>query len=123
MYPLWQNILFVAFLIIWFAGAGVLVLRYFARENRYLRQFPPVDGVPLDAWPRHANPFGAWNRAIGRAQMHKQPDPELERQRLDLRRYRRQVVRWIFGFPILVIVVVIVVNLLLHAARVMHWLP
>jgi hypothetical protein len=123
MYPQWQNLIFIAFLIIWFAGAFVLFVRYLARENTYLRQFPPVDGVPLDAWPPSGNPFGARNRAVRRAQGQQQPNPELEHQRLGLRRRWRYVMFWVFGFPLLFIVVVIVVNLLLHAARVMHWLP
>lgn len=117
-----QNIIFFAFLITWFGGGVVLYVRFLKRQRAYLRHFAPVDGVPLDAL-RGGNPFGARSRATFRVMLQRQSDPELERMRRDLWRRWRPVVLWIYGFPFLVICVVIGVAVLVHVALGLRLLP
>ncbi len=118
----WQNSIFYALQITWVGGAVLLYLRHLKRERAYLRHFPPVDGVPLDAL-RGGNPFGARSRAAFRVMLRRQPEPELERMRRDLWRRWRYVLLWIYGFPVGVIGVIVGVAVLVHLVRAMRLLP
>lgn len=92
------------------------------KATRLPANFPPVDGVPLDAL-QGGNPFGARSRATFRAMLQRQPDPELERTRRDVRRRWLPVALWIYGFSVLVICMVFSVAVLRHVARGMRLLP
>lgn len=48
MDPVWQNIFAVIFVIAWIGMTIVLFARYRAMQRKYLRQYPPVAGIPLD---------------------------------------------------------------------------
>lgn len=105
----------------WLGGTVILYLRFLKRQRGYLRNFPPVDSVPLDTLG--GNPFGAWSRAVFRAQLQRQPDAELERMRRDLLGHWRFVLLWGYGFPVLVIVMIFAVALLRYVAHGLHLLP
>jgi hypothetical protein len=96
----WQNVIFAAFAIAWFGGAAIPGFRFRAKQRAYLHRFPPGEGVPLDMYAGLGPP--SVKSAVVRALNQRQADPELERLRQEMwQYYRRHVVVWIFGFPIL----------------------
>ncbi|MGO8947815.1 MAG: hypothetical protein ACLQUY_09160 [Ktedonobacterales bacterium] len=85
---------------VWMVGGVILGIRNGKYRSAYLQRFPPVNGVPLYmTW--HGNPFGSEARAIYRAALNRQPDPDVERMRRELWRRYGQICLWIFGFPVL----------------------
>lgn len=70
-----------------------------AKQVAYLKRFPPVEGIPLEI-AGGGNPFGAVSRAFWRAQLRRQPDPDLERLRHDIWRRFGYLTLWIYGFPL-----------------------
>ena len=92
-----------AFAVVWF---GVIVALYFcvrAKQREYFRQFPPVDGIPLDMYVSGSR---AANRAIKRVMWQRQPDPLLERLRREIWRRLRYQIIWTFAFPPVTIAVI-----------------
>jgi hypothetical protein len=87
---------------VWIVG-GVLIfhLYFLPYELAYLRQFSPVDGVPLDMYTG-GNPFHPVSRARFAALFQWQPDAELERMRRDMWRRLGLLALWLFGFPVIV---------------------
>jgi hypothetical protein len=113
-----QQWLFFAFAATWFGGAIVLYLRYLRKRGIYLRRFPPVASVPLDTYKYlENNPFSPQGRAAFRAIWQPQDDPKLESLRGKVWRGYGYVVLWGFGFPILVVGVVILLLLLWHPPK------
>ena len=94
-----QHIVVFAFVLIWVGGIVAFYVRMRARQGQYLKRFPPVEGVPLEI-AGGGNPFGAVSRAIWRALLRRQPDPDLERLRHDIWRRFGHLVLWIYGFPL-----------------------
>jgi hypothetical protein len=90
---------------IYLVGVGVLFFRhYLPYRKAYLQRFPPVNGVPLEMYVGGDTfGFSPEARAIWRALLHRQPDPELERMRRKVWRCYGGVVLWGFGFPVLAI--------------------
>lgn len=109
MFAAIERIFPFAFAISWFGVSAILWFRFRAKQRAYLHRFPPVDGVPLDMYvgggPRSVT------RALFQAMWRRQPDPTLEQRRRDLWRRWRHVLAWVFGFPITVFVVVLVLSL------------
>jgi hypothetical protein len=92
---------FSGFMLVWLAGVVVLGLRANAKGKAYLRQLPPVNGVPLDmsmytekGWLR------GWHGPVWQAYRQQQIDLELEQLRQEAWRRSRYVMLWIFGFPL-----------------------
>lgn len=101
--PMWQNVIFAVFGMIWFTGEAVLYIRTYIKQRAYLRRFaneyPYLAGEPLFDVPRTFSAF----RTIRRLCSTRQDDPELERDRREMRRRNRQMTYWIFGFPVMFI--------------------
>jgi len=106
------NLLFFAVVATWLGGVIVQAFRYWRKRNTYLRRFPPVAGVPLDMY-LGTNPFNPVSRASIRAVWEPQDDPELEGLRREMWRAVGYLFLWMFGFPMLVSGMVILVLLLL----------
>lgn len=109
-----QNILVAAFLIAWFGGTVTLLWRYRASQRRYLRQFPPVEGIPLDMYwgggPRTVT------RALAQALRQPQYDIHLEQQRKGVWRRYLYMSAWSLGFPLTCVAIV----MLLLSTRLVH---
>ncbi len=86
----------------WVTGTLILAIRSNLAAGRYLRQLPPVDGVPLNMY-RYYSWMRGWRGPIWRAWRQPQADPELERLRREGWRRARLTLLWIFGFPPLVV--------------------
>jgi len=81
---------------------GILV---FVRSQRclsaYLKQFPPVNGVPLYMSMYFAvNLHSPEYRAISSAMRKRQHDPDLESMRREYWRKYREFILWVFLFPV-----------------------
>lgn len=61
--PTAQNLISLTLAAIWVVGIVILYLRTRAKQIKYLRRFPPVNGVPLDM-VTSGNPFGAAARNL-----------------------------------------------------------
>jgi hypothetical protein len=81
---------------VWIVGMVTLFIRYQGYRTAFLKRLPPFNGVPLSMYGGFG-PRGVLLRAMG----DRQPDPELERLRLDAWRKYEHFVLWIFGFPVL----------------------
>jgi hypothetical protein len=90
---------------IYLLGVGLLFFRhYLPYRKAYLKKFPPVNGVPLEMYVGSDTfGFGPEARAIWRALLHHQPDPELEHMRRTVWRRYGHVALWMFGFPVVAI--------------------
>jgi hypothetical protein len=71
-------------------------------QRAYLKQFPPVNGVPLDMYVG-GNPFSPESCAVWSAMWNRQPNPDLERMRRQYWRRYRRLMLWMLGFPVLAI--------------------
>jgi hypothetical protein len=96
------NWIFGAGMAAWVAGALSLAIYANMVRDRYLRQLPPVDGVPLNMYTDKGWLRG-WRGPVWRAWRQPQADPELERLRQEGRRRSRYALAWMFGFPIVVV--------------------
>lgn len=99
--PLSRGVVQVVFVVTWIGVGIVLAFRANAKGREYLRRLPPVDGVPLHMY--YYVGWWRWNGPVPRAWRQRQSDPELERLRQEGRRHGRFVLLWMFGFPILVV--------------------
>jgi hypothetical protein len=97
-----QSVLLIVLATPWLGVAILLLLRARSKQAAYLRQFPPVDGIPLDAL-RGDHPFSPWVHAVWNAVWEPQMDDELERQRLETRQVFIYLPLWIFRFPLVTI--------------------
>jgi hypothetical protein len=84
----------------WIVGGVPIYFRFLLYQLAYLRQFPPVNGVPLDRLGGYRL-FSPESRARFRAVWMWQPTPELERTRQVMLRRYGLVALWVFGFPLL----------------------
>jgi hypothetical protein len=92
-----QHILVAVFLLAWLGEGAILLWRYRTSQSRYLHQFPPVEGVPLDMYvgggPRTVT------RALRQALFQPQRDARLEQLREGVWRRYGYLSAWTLGFP------------------------
>jgi hypothetical protein len=88
------------FVVMYVSGGIVIYLRARAKQVAYLRQFPPVDGIPLHVY-RGALPWSTLARARDVAMRDPQVEDDLELQRQAVWRGAFYFALWIFGFPLL----------------------
>lgn len=94
-----QQVVPVAIVIPWFSGMIVLYFRFRAKQREYLRQFPPVDGIPLDMYVG-GGPPSVRHAILGLMGQH-QDSRRLELLRGEMWRRFRVLAIWTIGFPLL----------------------
>jgi hypothetical protein len=104
-----QQALPVILFAVWVCVIVAQFVRARAKQRAYLRRFPPVDGVPLDSYVSGTSP--RVRRAVFKALRERQPDPELERLRREVRRNGYYIGVLAVVVPLMVMVVFAVLAL------------
>ncbi len=103
----------------WGVGFFVLLLRGYMATTAYQKRLPPINGVPFDTLMQQyaLNDFLGNKRRALRRQIYRQQqaDPELERLRQAVLRHTRYTLLWMFGFPVVMIGVLVLVVVTGHA--------
>ncbi len=101
------------FVVLWGGGNILLFVRFRAAQAVYLKQFDSVDGVPLDSYPPYPPGMLA---AIWEAMLEWQFDPALETQRRKMWARYGWMAAWMFGFPITLATIAVVLIVTGHGA-------
>lgn len=104
----------VAFFVLWPGGAILLLVRARVAQNAYLRRFEELATVPLDGIPLGVSQ-SAW-ATIWEAMWEQQFDPEREGLRREMWVRFRWMAAWIFGFPLTVVAIMVLVIITGHGA-------
>lgn len=111
MFSVLRSVFSVVFVVLEFGGMILLYVRARAAQRIYLRQFDPVDGVPLDGiavgMPRVM-------AAIREAMWEWQEDPTREALRRAMWARFGWVAAWIFGFPLAIAAILVTLILTGH---------
>lgn len=103
------NVLFAPFAFFWFGMAGVSFFHFRAKQREYLQHFVS-EGISLDVPPGSIDAFKV-RQAKYYVMFHRQTDPELEQLRCDAWRRYGLFVLSIFGFPLCVIAILMLLGI------------